>query len=320
MSSSRRRLVSAGVLALLPGSLLLLAAPASAGPDDLPTVAASGDEVVWRSHARATHEVLGHLTISRPRPELDSWTVTSSEAVRVASGPCQDNGETVVCTTPGPPRVLVRGGKARERIYLETQSDGGGSFAHPAAVRVGAGADLVFLGNVTGTVQAGSGDDRIELDTGPDAPRVASTPGTQVHGGAGRDTVSYAGSVLVSGLRVSLDGRANDGRADEHDNIHADVENLVGPRRGFVAIGNAAANRLVGGDARAADDRLVGKGGRDRLVGRNGDDLLDARDGEGGDRVDCGPGSDSVHLDRGDRMVAPAACETVRWTRGGGSR
>jgi uncharacterized delta-60 repeat protein len=84
--------------------------------------------------------------------------------------------------------------------------------------------------------------------------------------------------------------------------------------------GGPGADRLRGG---AGDDSVVGGRGRDRLVGgggRNsysaggGRDQINAANGRR-ERVDCGPGRDSVRADRGDRLIR---CELVARVRRAG--
>jgi len=58
----------------------------------------------------------------------------------------------------------------------------------------------------------------------------------------------------------------------------------------------------------AGDDRIAGRGGEDDLFAGPGNDVLLARDGRV-DRVDCGPGRDSVIADPRDRVAR--SCERV---------
>ena len=90
-------------------------------------------------------------------------------------------------------------------------------------------------------------------------------------------------------LRLSIGDGPGDGAVGENDDILADVEDLVGGPRADVMIGTAEANRLVG------------LGGADRMFGGEGADwLLGANDG---DRLDPGPGPDSVIAGARDRLL-----------------
>jgi len=130
------------------------------------------------------------------------------------------------------------------------------------------------------------------------------------NGGAGdADTVSYRRR--NRGLRLSLDGRANDGAPGEGDQIRSGVEGIVGGPRADRISGNRSANGLFGG---GGEDRLSGGSGgdlleagpgrtRDRLDGGRGDDLVVGNSGS--NRVKGGPGFDRIKVGRGaDRIDA----------------
>jgi Ca2+-binding RTX toxin-like protein len=111
----------------------------------------------------------------------------------------------------------------------------------------------------------GSGDDTL-VGSGADN-RLDGGPGSDtISGAAGLDTVDYAGSTV--GVNVSLDGVPNDG---PDNNIHADVENVLGSDHDDRLTGSAADNRLDGG---AGNDALSGGSGSDWLVGGPGADEL----------------------------------------------
>ncbi len=72
---------------------------------------------------------------------------------------------------------------------------------------------------------------------------------------------------------MSLDDVANDGRFGAADDVHADVENLIGGPLGDDLSGDAASNRLDGG---GGDDVLdPGSAGSDVLIGGPGFDAAD---------------------------------------------
>ena len=78
--------------------------------------------------------------------------------------------------------------------------------------------------------------------------------------------------------------------------------------------GRAGNDTLIGGGGddivkgEAGNDTLTGSGGQDDLFGGDGDDTIDARDGKL-DYIDCGPGNDTVTVDKREDGVFD--CETV---------
>src|SRR5215211_3486382 len=85
-------------------------------------------------------------------------------------------------------------------------------------------------------------------------------------------------------------------------------------------IGDAGPNRLVGTaendtlKGRGGADTLVGRGDSDALVGGRGGDLINARErGRAeGDRVDCGPGRDTVLTDNTTEDSIANDCEVIK--------
>lgn len=222
--------------------------------------------------------------------------------------------------------VLMEGGEGADDLGVSSSLQPSVTFAG------GAGNDVM---------NGGSGADTFVEDAAANGADVFNG-GTNLFGS--QDTVSYVRR--NRGLRLSLDGRANDGAPGEGDRISSDVEGVVGGRRADRISGNRAANELVG--AGGADrlsggsggDRLVAGPGRtrDRLDGGRGDDLLEGsrgsnrlipgpgfdriKAGRGADRIDardratddvsCGPGPDLLLTDRLDFFVR--GCERVRRT------
>lgn len=124
------------------------------------------------------------------------------------------------------------------------------------------------------TLDGGAGDDSFSQPSYNDG-------ADSVAGGAGVDSVTYTGRKL--GVRVSLDGVANDGTdadadgtAEEGDNIKGDVQNVNGGLGADWLQGSATDNTLVG---YKANDTLLGGDGNDRLDGQSGADTIS---GEGG--------------------------------------
>ena len=211
------------------------------------------------------------------------------------------------------------------RLHPDLVADGG-----PGRDTISGGRldDSLFGNEGTDTISGGAGDDHVNGDflVGPHTPgddQVRGGSGDDLltggrgsdllDGGSGTDSVSY--TEKNSGVNVTLDGTANDGEANEADNV-IDVEHVIGSFGRDHLTGSAAAETL---DGDPGDDELVGGLGADRLLGGDGNDLIDAREGVQ-DTVSCGRGSDVVIADLQDTVFArlapgdpaDAACESVQ--------
>lgn len=181
---------------------------------------------------------------------------------------------------------VVRGGSGDDLLQAtdgeDTLEGGDGNDrlegAEPANVLDGgAGNDTLFGYGGADQLDGGAGDDVLDGGVGPDALR----------GGAGRDGMSYESA--GQGVRVSLDGVADDGQVGEGDNVFGDIERVVGTALDDTLVAGVVPVELLGSGGR---DRLVGSPGPDVLSGGDGDDLLDG--GGGPDLVAGGEGSDTV--------------------------
>lgn len=92
------------------------------------------------------------------------------------------------------------------------------------------------------------------------------------------------------GLEVTIDDKDGDGVPGENDNVHTDVEGLVGTSSPDVLIGSAKDNRLYGD---GGDDILKGGPGNDTL---NGGNIFYTGFGDGDDRYFGGSGRDTVEF------------------------
>lgn len=139
----------------------------------------------------------------------------------------------------------------------------------------GDGNDVVNAYGGADQVDGGAGDDTLDGGLGPD----------RISGGAGTDGVSYDAS--AQGVRVSLNGIADDGAVSEGDNVAADVEIVTGSPQDDVLVAGPTAVQLNGG---SGNDQLVGSPQADVLSGGAGDDTLDGQGGPdvlaGGDGTD----------------------------------
>lgn len=188
-----------------------------------------------------------------------------------------------------PERLVRVGGQQGENDvlldYFEKVYGGAGNdtlHAHPVggAVYGGGGAD---------TLHGGFGPDALWGDAGDDT-LVNSGGADYLRGGAGNDTVSYSLPFNFDSVTVTIDGKPNDGRAGEGDNVFTDVENVVGGFGNDRITGSGANNRLDGGHG---NDTLAGAGGNDTLIGGQGDDTL--TDTQGNNTFEGGTGTDTFN-------------------------
>lgn len=157
----------------------------------------------------------------------------------------------------------------------------------------GAGQDRIYGGRADGsgaadgadTVHGGAGKDTIYPDPNP-------MGGESYYGDSDVDTISYTGQ--TGSFNISLDDSANDGLDGETDNVHSDIENVIGGLGNDVIIGSSSDNVLVG----VGGDSDGDTGGHDTLRGGAGKDTL--RKGlrhttvSPGDVFEGGSGTDSV--------------------------
>ncbi|WP_326636405.1 hypothetical protein OIE67_03010 [Nonomuraea fuscirosea] len=148
------------------------------------------------------------------------------------------------------------------------------------------GGDLLEGSDGDDDLDGGAGDDDLRGGLGTDTYR----------GGAGvHDLVSYADHTAA--VRVSLNGKADDGAPGELENVPDDVEDLYGGWANDTLVGNRANNTMNGGPG--GSDTLIGMPGGDWLYGGPGNDKLygDSDDSDligGDDYLYGGAGSDSL--------------------------
>ncbi len=154
-------------------------------------------------------------------------------------------------------------------------------------------ADAPLFGTPNADTMFGAGgNDQIAGGKGDDVFFSGIADGADDYrGGDGlNDRIEYDGRTQP--LTVDIDGVADDGQAGENDNVHGDVETLVGGSAADVLIGSSGADRLIGG---LGNDRLDGLTGNDRFIMGNAAD--------GGDRVTGGPGNDTVDYGKRTRPI-----------------
>ena len=143
-------------------------------------------------------------------------------------------------------------------------------------------------------------------------------------GGPGIDTADY--SSRTAALSITLDGSANDGAAGEYDNVHSDIERIIGgsvndtltgATVGCTLYGGSGNDYLTGGSGNdeiwggAGNDTVYGAIGDDTIYGEEGTDYLDGGvyyggygggygDYYGNDYIEGGADSDSIYGDCGN--------------------
>ena len=246
----------------------------------------------------------GHADLSVNAYERPTWVEVTAGA---EGGAIDINATSATVTgTSAPDRVSVSGGVLRAELHggddqvvwgdtvevglvsLGAGDDGflvlAPAVAEPdmprAAVQGGSGSDVISAQGRTMRSYGGPGDDRFLPDTtytdllGSEHATVSRHD--MVDGGPGVDMVVLANPERSGPVRVTLDGKADDGERGEHDNYGADVENVLVELVPAVVVGNRLDNRIelrVRGTARGGrgDDVLVGGA---RLVGGRGHDVL----------------------------------------------
>ena len=157
----------------------------------------------------------------------------------------------------------------------------------------GDGNDSIFSGQGNDTMHGGSGNDTLMGGTGAD----------QFYGDGGTDTADFSNRGLS--LNISLDDIANDGPRNQVgglDNVHSDIEIVIGGAGNDSIVGDPFDNELIGGAGNdtifggSGNDTLEGDAGNDQLYGQDGNDTLLGQDGQM-DTLDGGNGTDTAQRD-----------------------
>jgi len=171
-------------------------------------------------------------------------------------------------------------GGRRGRLGGETMRGSGGSDLFRAdggsdRIYTGAGNDVIYGGTGPDKIYPGSGDDSVDAGSGDDLVR-GSTGDDIVTGGYGLDRFygeEGNDSLDGSNARDSLYGGPGD------DVLH----------------GGSGTDRLEGG---TGDDFIFPDSSSDIIDAGEGDDVVFSNTGSGGGEIDCGPGQDTVFINR----------------------
>jgi Ca2+-binding RTX toxin-like protein len=238
-------------------------------------------------------------------PAGDRYVVHDGGATLTAGAGCTStDAQTVACRVyqVGRTWVRVRLGDGDDSASARTATVLNAFLYGQAGNDVLEGAARAAPGWLAGgpgddTLRAGPGGD--ELFGGPGADVMASPFGGQ----------SYAVySNRARGVRVDLNGLADDGYPDERDNVGVDVRQVSGGHGADVLVGNSRRQLFYGGEG---DDVIRGLGGDDLLNGYLGDDLLVG--GSGADLLEGGLGNDRLAGGQGpDRLEGAGGHDVLK--------
>jgi Ca2+-binding RTX toxin-like protein len=212
-----------------------------------------------------------------------------------SAGAGQDvfNGEAEVDTLDASARTVPLTITEGNGIADDGASGEGDNVINAEIILGGTAGDSITGGSEVNEIDGGPGDDTLAGGGGAD----------QLIGGEGSDTATYAGRVQP--VIASLDGKQDDGEANEFDFIATDVEGLTGGSGADNLGGSTGADRIDGGPGADTIDAL---GGADTVSGGAGGDTIQARDGAP-DNIACGSEVDSAAVDTEDTVSAD--CENV---------
>ena len=220
----------------------------------------------------------------KTKPGAVSCDATGIDAIRVLAG----NGDNLVHIAAPYPAYVSGTGATRNEFHGGTSVDTLVGDDGKDLLDGNAGADRLEGGDGVDELLGDGGRDVLLGQNGDDT-LDGGGDGDIMRGGLGTDRVTYG--ARTHGVRVSLDGVANDGTiaTAEADNVESDVENITGSGGDDVLIGSLVPNRLYAGNGK---DTVYGGGGADDLYGEQGEDELSG--GAGNDRIYGNPGNDEL--------------------------
>jgi hypothetical protein len=239
----------------------------------------------------------------------DSWTFRDSGAhIDVGANCAASVDGAVTCTAPASSaarafdgHVVIDLGDADDVADVSALHSSVGQF------EAGPGNDVLRVRSGFVSASMGPGDDSSRAESG----------GLYVEGGPGADTfqagrranVAVGYSVSAGRVRVTADGRANDGATGEHDDVSPWVRDILGSAHGDVLDARGARVKVsVSGSG--GDDRLFASPRGGQLTGGEGDDVLRGGAGRdflygdlGDDELLAGGGADTLLSDSGRDLL-----------------
>jgi Ca2+-binding RTX toxin-like protein len=200
--------------------------------------------------------------------DIDNFKLGSSDTIALI----QTSARLPRITTTNQETLIVSAGPGDDRIE-------GSGLATPLNVALkawgGLGSDALSGGSKDDELHGGQDDDVFETAAKPDGADVYD-------GGGGVDTISY--DLRTAPISVKMNDAADDGEANERDNVQATIEAVAGGSAGDTFIGSDADNTFIGGPG---NDTMNGGGGNDTFIeasAAQGNDIMNG--GEGSDLVD----------------------------------
>jgi Ca2+-binding RTX toxin-like protein len=195
--------------------------------------------------------------------------------------------------------TIIEGGAGNDVLEQYDTIHGGpgnDTITNATTITGGDGNDTITPGLGDDSVNAGAGNDTIvEGDTG------AAEPSDSYIGGTGIDHISYAAR-SNSGVTITQDGVANDGKAGELDNVS-----------GFERVTTGGGNDVITGTT--GNDQITSGSGNDTITGSSGNDTI--RAGAGNDTINGGSGNDTILGGLGnDRLTGGAGTDTLNGEAG----
>jgi Ca2+-binding RTX toxin-like protein len=229
-----------------------------------PLLAADGGIQIDLADGMDTVAMMGSM-------ESDSFKLGSNGSAAVISSA----GKFPKVSTQNQETLIVSSGPGDDHIAGGGGAGVGAALAVPLKAWGGLGDDALSGGAKNDELHGGEGDDVFESAAKPD--------GADLYDGAsGLDTMSY--TQRTGAVSVTLNDAADDGEANERDNVQSSVESLVGGAGGDTFTGSAADNTFIGGPG---NDVLNGGAGNDTFIeaaGAQGDDIMNG--GAGWDLMD----------------------------------
>lgn len=252
-------------------------------------------------------------------------TVSDTAGVTAGAGCVQVDATHASCDATTVTLVRVSGGNGFDVVHMNADV--------PSVLNGGPGYDQLFGGPADDILRGGSSPD--VLDGGAGADLMIGGNGTDPTAVTATDpeTVSYASRTIP--IHVTNDGVANDGAVGEHDNVAADISEIIGGS----AADTISMTETLGPGSYAKPQKLLSGRGADTLslvyglvqsgpgadtvtvlgltgtsestsvIAEGGDDTIWARNGTI-DYVNCGTGQDTATLD-GQALDPATACEAV---------